>query len=203
MSDTQKLSDNALKGKIARLPVKVRDEVNRRLHDGQSGRKLLPWLNALPEVQAILAAEFEGVPVSDANLTVWRQSGYEDFLRKLERIDRTRELARYAAEVSKANGASIADGAASIASGKLLELLEAVDEASGAVLDADGLVNVSRALAALRSSEQTDVKLGLEKIKVDQEHKAQEDPPKRGTTHISIKIKRPWSFAFTSFTFGY
>ena len=164
----EKLQDNALKGKVARLPGKIREEVCRRLHDGQSGRKLLPWLNALPEVKAIMDAEFEGVPVSDQNLSVWRSSGYQDWLRRAERIDRTRELARYAAEVSRANGSTIADGAASIASGKLLELLEAVDEASGAKLNTDELVNISRALAALRGSEQTDVKLGLEKIKVSQ-----------------------------------
>lgn len=163
-----RLSDNALKGKIARLPAKLREEVCRRLHDGQSGPKILPWLNALPEVQAILASEFAGQPVSAQNLSVWRATGYVDWQRRAERIERTRELARYAAEVSRANGGSIADGAASIASGKLLELLEAVDEASGAKLDADALVNISRALAALRGSEQTDAKLALEKKKVSQ-----------------------------------
>lgn len=94
---------------------------------------------------------------------------YADWLRRSERIERTRELARYAADVSRANGSTIADGAASIASGKLLELLELVDEATGETkLDAEALVNISRALAALRGSEQTDVKLGLEKIKVSQ-----------------------------------
>jgi hypothetical protein len=166
---SEKLSDNALKGKIARLPGAVREQVCKRLHDGQSARKILPWLNALPEVQAVLAAEFEGVPVSDQNLSAWRSTGYADYLRRVERVERTRELAKYAAEVSRANGASIADGAASIASGKLLELLEAVDEATGdAKLDPEALVNISRALAALRGSEQKDVSLGLEKIKVSQ-----------------------------------
>ena len=162
------LRDNALKGKIARLPGKLREEVCRRLHDGQSARKILPWLNELPEVQAVLASEFDGQPVNDTNLTTWRQSGYADWLNRAERIERTRELARYAAEVSRANGSTIADGAASIASGKLLELLEAVDEASGSKMDAESLVNISRALAALRGSEQTDVKLALEKKKVSQ-----------------------------------
>ncbi len=167
--DQPKLRDNALKGKIARLPSKVREEVCRRLHEGMSAKRITAWLNALPEVQAVLAAEFEGMPVNDTNITAWRQSGYEDFLRKAERIERTRELSRYAAEQSRANGSTIADGAASIASGKLLELLEAVDEATGDTkLDPEALVNISRALAALRGSEQTDVKLGLEKIKVSQ-----------------------------------
>ena len=163
------LKDNALKGKIARLPAKLREEVCKRLHDGQAGPKILPWLNALPEVQAILESEFEGQPVSAQNLSVWRSTGYADWLNRAERIERTRELARYAAEISRANGSTIADGAASIASGKLLELLELVDEATGDTkLDAESLVNISRALAALRGTEQKDVSLGLEKIKVSQ-----------------------------------
>ncbi len=155
-----RLQDNALKGKIARLPAKLREEVCRRIHDGHSGSKILPWLNAQPEVQTIIAAEFGGVLVSDQNLSVWRGTGYHDWLRRHERIERTRELSRYAAEVSRANGSSIADGAASIASGKLLELLEAVDEATGdAKLDPEALVKITGALGSLRTSEQNDVRL--------------------------------------------
>jgi hypothetical protein len=38
-------------GKIAHLPGNVRDELNQRLENGEEGATLLPWLNALPEVQ--------------------------------------------------------------------------------------------------------------------------------------------------------
>ena len=38
-------------GKIARLPRGVRQELNRRLHEGEQGKRLVAWLNALPEVQ--------------------------------------------------------------------------------------------------------------------------------------------------------
>ena len=41
-------------GKIARLPRQVRDELNRRLRDGQKGSQLAAWLNALPKVLSIL-----------------------------------------------------------------------------------------------------------------------------------------------------
>ena len=37
-------------GRIARLPRQVRDELNRRLRDGQKGGQLAAWLNALPKV---------------------------------------------------------------------------------------------------------------------------------------------------------
>jgi len=155
-------------GKIARLPVKIREELNQRLLDGQSGGKILPWLNALPEVKKILGEDFDSLIVTDMNLSDWRKGGFEDWQKKRDAIHRTRELAEYAAQQSRAGGASIADGAAAIASGKLLELLEVVDEATGAKLDSESLVNISRALAALRGSEQTDVKLKLEKKKISQ-----------------------------------
>jgi len=45
-------------GKIARLPRNIRDELNHRLENGEAARVILPWLNALPAVQAVLAAGF-------------------------------------------------------------------------------------------------------------------------------------------------
>ena len=37
-----------LVGKIARLPVEIREELNRRLENGQGGPEILPWLNSSP-----------------------------------------------------------------------------------------------------------------------------------------------------------
>ena len=46
-------------GKIARLPHNIREQINDRLLDGHSALSILPWLNDLPEVQAILQTQFE------------------------------------------------------------------------------------------------------------------------------------------------
>ena len=51
------------KGKIARLPRALRHELNRRLADNQDGGAILNWLNALPEVKAVLARDFGGEPI--------------------------------------------------------------------------------------------------------------------------------------------
>jgi hypothetical protein len=59
--------------KIARLPHSLREQLNRRLHDGEPAAPILEWLNALPEVQAILADSFEGRPINPTNLTEWRR----------------------------------------------------------------------------------------------------------------------------------
>ena len=63
-------------GKIARLPLAVRQQLNLRLQNGALAQDLLSWLNRLPEVQAILAAHFAAKPIDESNLTHWKQGGY-------------------------------------------------------------------------------------------------------------------------------
>ena len=63
-------------GKIARLPLAIRQQLNQRLQNGELARDLLSWLNQLPEVQAILAAHFAAKPIDESNLTHWKQGGY-------------------------------------------------------------------------------------------------------------------------------
>jgi hypothetical protein len=41
-------------GKIGRLKSIIRDEVNQRIEDGQTGVQILSWLNGLSEVQRVL-----------------------------------------------------------------------------------------------------------------------------------------------------
>jgi len=79
-------------GKIARLPGALRHELNRRLHNGALGRELAPWLNALPEVQSVLATRFAGRPITEDNLSEWRRGGFQDWLLQEERRVRLREL---------------------------------------------------------------------------------------------------------------
>jgi hypothetical protein len=158
-------------GKIARLPVRIREELNQRLLDGQSAGKILPWLNALPEVVKALEEDFEGLRINDQNLSDWRTGGYQDWIKQNARIARTRELSQYAARQARADGGSIAEGAASIAAGHLLEMLEVVDEASGDVghkLTPDALLKIASAVSIVRGDDQTDIKLALEKKKVKQ-----------------------------------
>jgi hypothetical protein len=85
-------------GKIARLPLAVRQELNRRLDDGEKGKTLVVWLNALPEVQAILAAEFGGRPISEQNLSEWKQGGYRDWVAQREALEVAERLGENATE---------------------------------------------------------------------------------------------------------
>jgi hypothetical protein len=79
-------------GKIARLPIAIRDHLNRRLLDNEPGPSLLEWLNSLPEVHAILAADFASQPVSPANLSQWKNGGYSDWLTRRDALALARDL---------------------------------------------------------------------------------------------------------------
>jgi hypothetical protein len=80
-------------GKIANLPNDIREELNHRLLEGEPGRELAAWLNALPEVQSILATLFNGSGISEVNLTHWRQGGYLQWFTERECFDSARALA--------------------------------------------------------------------------------------------------------------
>jgi len=62
----------ARKSKIARLPLGVREELNRRLENGEPGADLVRWLNGHRETKRVMAARFEGREFTEQNLSEWR-----------------------------------------------------------------------------------------------------------------------------------
>src|SRR5882724_9955563 len=66
-------------GKISRLPREIREQVNEKLDAGEPGNRLVAWLNELPAVRALLAAEFGGAAINEQNLTNWKQGGFRDW----------------------------------------------------------------------------------------------------------------------------
>jgi len=87
-------------GKLANLPNDIREQLNLRLLEGETGRELAAWLNSQPEVQAILGANFNGSPISEVNLTHWRQGGYLQWLTERECFDSARALAEGACNLA-------------------------------------------------------------------------------------------------------
>lgn len=85
-------------GKIARLSRAVRQELNRRLQDGEQGKKLVAWLNALPEVQVVVVAEWDGKPLREQNLSEWKKGGYRDFLAQQDAMEVAERLGENAME---------------------------------------------------------------------------------------------------------
>lgn len=110
-------------GKIARLPRALRDELNRRLADGEPGIRLVAWLNGLEPVRQILAQEFGGREISVQNLSEWKQGGFRDWLTRQESLNCARELAGDAAELTSAAGGSLADHLAVVLSARYAALV--------------------------------------------------------------------------------
>jgi hypothetical protein len=96
-------------GKIARLPLAIRQELNRRLDEGEQGKKLVAWLNSLPEVQTIVTEEFGGKPIREQNLSEWKQGGYRDWLAKQEALEIAERLREDATEWNAEGRAPLSD----------------------------------------------------------------------------------------------
>ena len=86
------------RGKIARLPLDVREELNRRLHNGEMGTRLLVWLNGQPEVRRVLAADFGQRNINGPNLTEWKSGGYQDWLAEEAALAQAKEWTAVAKE---------------------------------------------------------------------------------------------------------
>ena len=85
---------NNYRGKIGRLSADLREQLNQRLADGETGDPLLEWLNALPAVRDMLCREFAGHPITQQNLSNWRVGGYQHWLQRQERHQLIQQLAQ-------------------------------------------------------------------------------------------------------------
>ena len=75
---------NTRTSKIARLPKALRHQLGQHIEDGRRGTDLVQWLNNLPDVQKLTAEQFGNSPISEQNLSDWKQSGHQDWLRRQE-----------------------------------------------------------------------------------------------------------------------
>jgi hypothetical protein len=97
------------RGKIARLPLSIREQVNRRLDNGVEGKQIVQWLNSLPDVAAVMAAEFDGQAVNEPNLSHWKTGGYQDWREEQEAQNLTRQFVADAAQIARESGGEPAE----------------------------------------------------------------------------------------------
>jgi len=119
-------------GKIARLSRAVRERLNQRLRDGEEGKKLVAWLNGFPEVKAVVAAEFNGKPIREQNLSEWRKRGYRDWLAHQEALELAEKLAEDAIDLEQQNHVPLTDTLALWLASRYAVATRRVDEAKGA-----------------------------------------------------------------------
>ena len=66
-------------GKIARLPLAIREELNTRLLEGDPAHLLIEWLNTDPAVLDVLNTDFGGELISSQNIGQWQRGGYMEW----------------------------------------------------------------------------------------------------------------------------
>ena len=169
MSDLPETSN----GKIARLPARIREAVCRRMHEGETGPQILAWLNATPEVQAVMATHFEGQPINAQNLSAWRNGQFRKWEGEQKQIARTQARAAYSLELAKASGGNLAEGALAQLTGEVLEMVEEIAELreSGQEIDPDFIQAVNKSLVAARAKELETQALALKERQAAQKDK--------------------------------
>ena len=88
-------------GKIARLPQAIRQQLNERLADGECGQHLAAWLNENEVVRKRLAEYYAGRPITEQNLSDWKQGGFLDWQRHQQTRGLVREFLCEAEEVEE------------------------------------------------------------------------------------------------------
>jgi hypothetical protein len=156
--------------------------LNHRLDDGEQGKQLVEWLNSLPEAQAVVKGAFGGRPVSEQDLSEWKQGGYRDWQKQQER----RELVRQWTEDAKdlegvAGGVAFSSGLSMLL---LVELAQAVRDVLEQTTDAgtrlERLQEVARRFAQLRREESNAERAQMARERWDQEQ-AKAEERKRAT----------------------
>jgi hypothetical protein len=167
----------ARNGKIARLPRELREELNRRLQDGEPGGPLLAWLNALPAVQAVLAREFGGCAISKQNLCEWRAGGFAEWQTRQETLAQARELAADAQELTAATDGRLTDHLATVLAARYAAALagcngEVTDELRRRLRALRGLC---QDIVELRRGDHSGARLNLERERLEREREKTEE----------------------------
>jgi len=117
------------RGKIARLSKATRDALGNRIENGEPGKDLVQWLNGLSAVRKILKRHFEGRPLTEQNLSEWKQGGHLDWLRQQEARALVSRLAEQSEDIVQEAGLwEVSDRFASLLAVELTRLATALME---------------------------------------------------------------------------
>ena len=143
------------RGKIARLPRAVRDELNRRLDDSEQGARLVEWLNGLAEVQAVLKTDFEGRPINEQNLSDWKEGGFKDWRRSQQAFELASGIMEQAQERGElTKGCRLSDRVGEMAALSLARMLQTnMEQDNNGAEQQRAALKVIREVARLRHSD--------------------------------------------------
>ncbi len=174
-------SPNIRFGKIARLPSHIQEDLNQRLQNHQPGRVILPWLNGLSEVQAILRESFNDKPINEQNLSNWRRGGFHEWQCRQKWFACFRNVAQDAADIESTVGNLTEHAARLLALQFSLALCPpaGIRGHSGVPDYPPAIINnfckIARAISSLRHGDHTAARLKLQEQK--QAHPQKSTPP--------------------------
>jgi hypothetical protein len=178
------------RGKIARLPRNIRDQLNRRIQNGEQGKRLLPWLNSLQKVKAVLKEEFNNQPISPQNLSEWRDGGYRDWLLQQQTIDHLSCMQADSVELTKAAKTTLSDLLAQRLAAQFVILAQRLNQSTArGAPDTTRLHELCADIVALRKCDQREERLKLERKRLGFEPES--DSPDR--ERDEEKIARKWA----------
>ena len=180
----------ARNGKIARLPREIRDELNRRLQNGEQSGPLLAWLNGLPQVSQVLARDFGGCVISKQNLCEWRGGGFAEWQARQETLDQARELAADAQEITAATDGRLTDHLATVLAVRYASVLagwngEVTEEFRRRLRSLRGLC---QDIVELRRGDHSGARLKMEQDRLEREREKTEEEV---ITHFQDWLKNP------------
>ncbi len=111
-------------GKIARLPLAIRIEINRKLRDSVTGPEILAWLKQKHP------AEHEKAgfgPYGPRNVNAWRQGGYKEWLQQQERLEEMKAQRELAFEIAQQSDGSIQAANLAMTASHIYEVLQTFD----------------------------------------------------------------------------
>lgn len=141
---------HARKGKVARLPAEIRAEINQRLYDGQTGKRIIAWLHTP------LACDGNPGSITEQNLSEWRAGGYQDWLKSEAQMDGIRRRAELSMRMAQAAGGSLAQSFVTRLAGQMDEQIDSLSE--------DDLLKMRPIIDTLLEAE----RMRLMKLKVEQ-----------------------------------
>jgi hypothetical protein len=161
-------------GKIARLPREIRDELNRRLQDGQPGTELVTWLNSLQPVQAVLEMQFNSQPINAQNLSDWNDGGYRDWLLQQETVDLVHLMQDNSDELTQSStNTGLSDLLAHRLVARIVLLAQRLDQsAAEGPPDPRLLTELCADVVALRKGDHSAQRLKLARDRLDFEHES-------------------------------
>jgi hypothetical protein len=164
------------RGKIARLPQPIREQINRRLENGEEGKQIIEWLNTLPEVAALMKGEFDGQPINEPNLSHWKAGGFREWEEHQEALEVARCFVADAAELGQVAGGRLADQLALCATARIgVALREPRSAGEDAAAQLDRLRRLCADLARMRKGDHKAEWLRIERERLDLARKKYKD----------------------------